>query len=372
MKIDATVAALGCALTIVALTPAAAADGPLELAREGYFYTGIQRQPGGDGVAGQMFVEYQIPAHLASPIPIVMIHGNYQNGSNFLGTPDDREGWREYFVRRGYAVYVVDQPSRGRSDFSPANGPAGMPNTEGLQRQFTAIERYNLWPQAKLHTQWPGTGVAGDPAFDQAEASQQPSLRDNVRMDQLNRVAGRQLLERIGPAILVTHSRSGAIGWVIANDSKGLVKGIVAIEPSGPPFVDVVPVSMNGPVPVRDYGIAYDKLTYDPPVNARADLDPVQEAEPQGPDMVRCWFPKTPHRLVNLAGVPVMILTSEASYHAGYDHCTSQFLAQAGVPNDEVRLADRGIHGNGHMMMWEKNNLEIAGVIAQWIEAKVK
>jgi pimeloyl-ACP methyl ester carboxylesterase len=361
-------AALCCALT----APAVAAEGPLELAHEGYFYTGTQRLPDGTGVTGQMFVEYQIPAHLTAPYPIVMIHGSYQNGSNFLGTPDDREGWREYFVRHGYAVYVVDQPSRGRSDYAASNGPTSLPNTEGIERQFTAIERYNLWPQAKLHIQWPGTGIAGDPAFDQAEAAQQPTLRDNVRMDALNRVAGKQLLQRIGPAILLTHSRSGAIGWVIANDSKGLVKGIIAIEPSGPPFVDVVPVSMKGPVPVRDFGIAYDTLTYDPPVTSRADLDPVEEAESQGPGMERCWLPKVPHRLVNLVGLPVMILTSEASYHAGYDQCTSQFLTHAGVANDWIKLGDRGIHGNGHMMMWEKNNLEIAGVIADWVEAKVK
>jgi len=159
---------------------------------------------------------------------------------------------------------------------------------------------------------------------------------------------------------------------VIANDSKGLVKGIIAIEPSGPPFVDVVPVSMKGPVPVRDFGMAYDTLTYDPPVTSRADLDPEEEAESQGPGMERCWLPKAPHRLVNLVGVPVMILTSEASYHAGYDQCTSQFLTRAGVTNDWIKLGDRGIHGNGHMMMLEKNNLEIAGVIADWVEAKVK
>ncbi len=67
-----------------------------------------------------------------------------------------------------------------------------------------------------------------------------------------------------------------------------------------------------------------------------------------------------------------MVLTSEASYHAGYDQCTVAFLTQAGVATDWIKLADRGIHGNGHMMMWEKNNLEIAGVIAEWIEAKVK
>ena len=40
-------------------------------------------------------------------------------------------------------------------------------NADFLQRNFTAPEKYNIWPQAKLHTQWPGSGVAGDPIFDQ-------------------------------------------------------------------------------------------------------------------------------------------------------------------------------------------------------------
>ena len=63
-----------------------------------------------------------------------------------------------------------------------------------------------------------------------------------------------------------------------------------------------------------------------------------------------------------------MILTSEASFRATYDHCTSNFLTQAGVPNTHLRLERVGIHGNGHMMMLEKNNLEIAGVISKLVE----
>ena len=62
-----------------------------------------------------------------------------------------------------------------------------------------------------------------------------------------------------------------------------------------------------------------------------------------------------------------MIVTAEASMHAMYDHCTSQYLTRAGVTNDFVRLGDHGIHGNGHMMMIERNNLEIARFIADWI-----
>ena len=65
-------------------------------------------------------------------------------------------------------------------------------------------------------------------------------------------------------------------------------------------------------------------------------------------------------------------MTAEASYHAPYDHLTSAFLRQAGVEHDFVRLADVGIRGNGHMMMLEKNSLEIAAYLRRWVEAQVK
>ena len=72
------------------------------------------------------------------------------------------------------------------------------------------------------------------------------------------------------------------------------------------------------------------------------------------------------HKLPRLAGIPILIVLSEASYHAPYDHCTAKWLDQAGVKNTFVRLADRGIHGNGHMMMLEKNNLEISAFLRRW------
>jgi hypothetical protein len=66
--------------------------------------------------------------------------------------------------------------------------------------------------------------------------------------------------------------------------------------------------------------------------------------------------------------MPILILTSESSYHRGYDHCTVKFLEQAGVHATWIKLEDIGIHGNGHMMMLEKNNAEIAAVMSRWIE----
>ena len=63
-----------------------------------------------------------------------------------------------------------------------------------------------------------------------------------------------------------------------------------------------------------------------------------------------------------------LILTSEASYHAAYDHCTVQYLEQAGVHPTFIQLSEIGVRGNGHMVMLEKNNLEIAAVLARWLD----
>ncbi len=61
------------------------------------------------------------------------------------------------------------------------------------------------------------------------------------------------------------------------------------------------------------------------------------------------------------------MVTSESSYHAGYDHCTVAYLKQAGVDVTFKRLEDEGIRGNGHMMMMELNNLDIARSIDRWL-----
>ena len=76
-------------------------------------------------------------------------------------------------------------------------------------------------------------------------------------------------------------------------------------------------------------------------------------------------------RLPQLAKVKIMMVLSEASYHAPYDHCTSKYLTQAGVHNDLVKIKDLGILGNGHIMFVEKNNLEIAQVVDQWLARNV-
>ena len=126
---------------------------------------------------GQLYAEFQIPQKLTHLYPIVMIHGGSQTGTNFTGTPDGREGWAQYFLRRGYAVYVVDQVARGRAGYwTQSYGPVTAPDLDRTLQRFAAPERYNLWPQAHLHTQWPGAAKPGDPVFDAFYATQFPSL----------------------------------------------------------------------------------------------------------------------------------------------------------------------------------------------------
>lgn len=372
--------ALG-ALTLLSLA-AQSADPPLSIASQGYIFAGgnYTTVNGQRLLTGQMYVEFQIPAKKTRTWPIVMVHGNYQSGSNFTGTPDGREGWAQYFLRQGYTVYVADQPGRARSAYQPELYGAARPaRLENLVRFFTAPERYNLWPQAHLHTQWPGKGEPGDPVFDQFYASQLPSIQDAALTQKINREAIVALLDKIGPAILVTHSQSGAFGWPVADSRPNLVKAIVAVEPSGPPFFDLetgAGTTLESPVwsrytqnLSRPWGITAEPLTYAPSAASASDLKRVEQVQADSPDATRCWLQAEPARqLTNLKGVPVLVMTSEASYHAPYDHCTVKYLQQAGVPAKWIRLGDVGIHGNGHMMMLERNNAEVAGVIARWLE----
>jgi pimeloyl-ACP methyl ester carboxylesterase len=371
-------AALLLALDTVAVVRAQTT--PLVIARQGYFFVGgtYFDAPDGRSMSGQMYVEFQIPAAQTHPYPLVMFSGGGQSGLNYTGTPDGREGWMQYFLRQGYAVYVLDQPSRARSPHQAEVGAQSRGSTSRVAQRFTAPERSTLWPQATLHTQWPGTGIEGDPVFDQFYAQNFPSLASFPRQQELNRDAGAALLDRIGPAILVTHSQSGTFGWLVADARPMMVRGIVALEPSGPPVHDNVEKGApdwfaDGPL-TKPYGLTAQPLTYNPPLGSPSDLTFVQQESPEAPHLVRCWAQKAPaRRLVHLERMPILVVQSEASYHAAYDHCTVAYLRQAGATSLRyVRLADEGIKGNGHMFMLEKNSLDIAALIARWLTDAVE
>jgi pimeloyl-ACP methyl ester carboxylesterase len=212
------------------------------------------------------------------------------------------------------------------------------------------------------------TGLMGDPIFDEYYASNVEFQSNTVIQETKMQAAGAALLNKIGPAILISHSQGGLMPWVIADAVPKLVKAIVSIEPTGPPFVDAIfSTGMT-----RPWGLTDIPLTYSPvPTNATAPLQ-TQIVANNGTASGTCIIQAAPARqLVNFKDIPVLLETSEASYHAVYDDCTYEFLIQAGVPAQHLKLADIGIHGNGHLHFMEKNSDEIAAVLEAWIKKTV-
>src|ERR1700709_2026517 len=125
----------GLLLSSVALRPLTARAEPPKLpvptvdqsavAQRGYFYVGGKYvgEPGKEIMQGQIYVEVLAPRDVRRPYPLVLIHGAAQTATNWMGTPDGRKGWAEYFVEQGYVVYMIDQPMRGRSAWHPGARP---------------------------------------------------------------------------------------------------------------------------------------------------------------------------------------------------------------------------------------------------------
>lgn len=355
--------------------------GPIshQFATHEFFFVGGKYvgPPGKKVMAGQMYVEVLRPEHVTQKFPIVLIH-SASSAVLWMGTPDGRPGWADYFLSQGYVVYLPDQPARGRSAWhGSVNSPLKVPIPEVRnEEQDTAPELFGKWPGAKKHTQWPGTGPhkgrMGDPVYDAFYASMLETLSSPIEGPTLFQEAGKALLDKIGPAIILTHSQSGPYGWALADARPHKVKGIVAIEPTGPPYMNAI-VNGGKEDEARPWGLTAIPLHYTPPVQSAADLHFVREDVPDGPGLARCWKQAAPPRqLSNLKGIPILIVTTEASYHAVYDHCTSQYLTQAGVHNTHIRLEQEGIHGNAHYVMVEKNNLEVAAVLEKWILKNIK
>jgi pimeloyl-ACP methyl ester carboxylesterase len=335
--------------------------------RQSFFVGGSYTGPESARVMrGQMYVEALTPEKIEHPLPLVLVHGGGQTAMNWTTTPDGRPGWAEWLAGRGWRVYIVDQPTRGRSAWQPDHDSpqVGIP-ASAIEKQFTAPRAHGSFAAAEKHTQWPGTGRVGDPVFDQYFASVIPVI-DAAAIEPLTRDAGAALLDRIGPAIIISHSQGAQPTWLIGDARPDMVKGIVALEPSGPPYKDV-PGRYLVPKTDRFYGLTTAPLRYDPEVTPSEPLEFEQEAG------TGYWAQRgLPRRLVNLSRFPVVVVTTQASYHVAYDHLTVRYLKEAGVTVNHVRLEDHGILGNGHMMMLEKNSDEVVALVERLVVELVK
>ena len=259
---------------------------------------------------------------------IVLVHGGGGQGADWLGTPDGRPGWAPVLAQRGHPVYVVDRPGHGRgAAWAPALGPLGpTPTLELITWLFRPAP--DAFPTAHLQTQWPDPD-GHDIALRQQLASSRSMPIDLAPAHALERAAGEALLDRIGPAIVVTHSAGGPMGWLLAGASPDLVSAVVALEPLGPPHRPA-----DGGLPGLPHGLT---------------------AVPAG----------------DLSGVPVLLVSAEASALASCDEAVRDFLTGAGARVELVRLGDHGVHGNGHGMIFESNHLDVLDVVLDQLERLV-
>ncbi|KAI8656391.1 AB hydrolase-1 domain-containing protein [Fusarium sp. Ph1] len=345
-----------------------------------YFYVGgeyVEDGNGGHIFRDQMYVEKLLPVSGATQdTPIVLIHGQAQTGSNFLNKPDGGRGWASQFISQGYEVYIVDQTFRGRSAWMPSYG-AKQPSTlsaETIEKAFTATHKFNIWPQAVNHTQWPGTGLRGDPIFDAFYSANVQFIGNTTYQQAAVQAAGAALLDKIGrPVILLGHSQGSFMPLLIADARPTLAKALILLEAGGPPFVDEIFV-FGGENP-RQWGLTDIPLTYEPAVtDPTVDIVKTRVAS-KGEGYSDCTLQAAdpqPRQLINLLDKPILMVTGEASYHMPYDYCTANYLKQAGCSKTEhVELGDVGIHGNGHMMFMEKNSDGIQAFIERWIQSRL-
>ncbi|KAL8788602.1 MAG: hypothetical protein Q9195_007197 [Heterodermia aff. obscurata] len=322
----------------------------------------------------QMYVEKLTP--FPSPhqrYPLVFFHGGGYSGAAWLQTPDGRPGFASYFLKRGYQVYLIDQIGTGRSTQADLNAYPikGAQSLETTLRGFTRMQDYNDYPQAKLHTQWPGSGQPGSPAFEALSSLAIPLTTAPTQLETSMRHAGCVLLSLLGPkSFLISHSIGALYPILLSDQCPHLIAGSLNLEPTTLPFESIFgpPSSPNaGRAPARKWGLANTPLTYHPRATTPEDLKPVRVGNDSAAKR-SCLLQAEPARkLPNINLVPYVALTGEASQHAGYDHCIVEYLRQAGGTPEWIRLGEVGVRGNGHFGYLERNSEKIARVAEGWI-----
>jgi pimeloyl-ACP methyl ester carboxylesterase len=320
---------------------------PLVLKAQGSFFVGGEKVeqtqgelgnlgPGGHIAINQMYVRYMVPQVGDGNVPVVMVHGATLTGKSWETTPDGRMGWDEYFVRKGHPVYVPDQVGRGRSGFNQAvfnnvRAGAAPPASQPVWLRFSDE---GVWPNFRFgsnpgqpysDTQFPVTAV--DELAKQAvpDVSRGGVPIPNPTLKALSDLAG-----QLNGAVLMGHSQSGSFPLEAALINPAATKGLVLLEPGSCPS-------------------AY-----------------------------------TPEQIGTLAKVPILVVFGDhrdtptgiptlPSWQTRFEACQALIgrIRSAGGQAQMLNPPERGIRGNSHMIMQDRNNLQIADLILQWIDERV-
>jgi pimeloyl-ACP methyl ester carboxylesterase len=193
---------------------------PLDIAEWSYYWYGVERATLARGTVvngSQMFVERWIPTVVRHPYSVVLVHGGYGQGSDWLSTPDGRRGWTTRFLEAGYKVYVVDRPGQGRNPYQPF--------VHGVfDAQAQTFEKVAVQMQRDVN----------DPEVAQVVASMNQPMANNAVTQQLWASRGGMLLDDIGPAVFVTHGDGELFARAAAQARPSLVKGVVSVPSMQP------------------------------------------------------------------------------------------------------------------------------------------
>ena len=277
----------------------------------------------------QAYVQYRIPAKVKH-YPIVFVHGGGLTGQSYETTPDGREGWSTYFARKGFPTYVMDFPTRGRAAFNPI--PIHQARYEQNWSKLPTFSRSGaerLWTSFRFG---PEDGVKHPRMAFPVEAidgllAQGFNSTDGTITDRNSFVFGAEavinLLDQIGPAVLVVHSQSGPFPDKVVEARPDLVKGVINIE------------GFEGLPPTPAQIQAYKKVPY---IDIFGD---------------------------NLDGPGIGI----GRYNGR--KVTIDAMNAAGGKAEIVALPEVGLYGNTHMVMQDKNSLKVADYLIRWVDKKV-
>lgn len=329
---------LALALSAVAADKAAP-SGPLKLQSQGSFFVGgrdvqsdslstqAKYPASGTITIDQVYVRYQVPAGAKRRYPLTFIHGCCLTGKTWETTPDGRMGWDEYFVRRGFPVYVIDQAWRGRSAANPSainTVRMGKAPADGLPTVFAASHE-GAWAIFRFGPEYPKLfpGMLF-PLEAQKELWKQmvPDYLDSLPTPNPTVPALSELAQKVGGTVLISHSQSGIYPFQTATLSTKGVAGIVAIEPAACPA-------------------------------ATDDLKPFK-------------------------GMPILVLfgdyVNQSPRWAPRLTLCRDFVKAAnavGGKAELVLLPEKGIPGNSHMLMQDKNSLVIADWLVGWMNQHI-
>lgn len=284
-------------------------------------------------------IVYQIPDK-ARRLPLVFWHGIGQFSKTWETTPDGREGFQNIFLRRSYGIYLINQPRRGNAGRSTV---AATINPVPDEQEWFGTFRLGIWPDCFEGVQFDKSEETLNQYFRQITPNIGPFDTDVITY------ASSELFNKIGEAVLVTHSHSGGFGWLTAirNDK---VKAIASYEPgSGFVFPEgelpaPIPSSAGAleasSIPMSDFM----KLTKIPIIIYYGDFIPEKLSDNPGADgwrarleMARLW-----RDAVNKYGGDVTV----------------------------VHLPEMGIYGNTHFPFSDLNNIEIADLLSDWLKEK--